>query len=80
MRDAKLAHYRVQGAAYAIAVAAATGARVEKCVFLFLGPTGVHEAEIAGAELEAAIELVGTLIRSFRDDPPAFEPIVLADA
>ena len=35
---ARLAHYRVQGAAYAIAVAAATGARVDRCVFVFLSP------------------------------------------
>ena len=37
---ARLAHYRVQAAAYAIAVAAATGERVDRCVFVFLAPDG----------------------------------------
>jgi ATP-dependent exoDNAse (exonuclease V) beta subunit len=76
----KLAHYRVQGAAYAIAVAAATGARVDRCVFLFLARDGAREVEITGEDLAGAIADVGALIRSFRDDPPAFDPIVLADA
>ena len=77
---AKLADYRIQGAAYAIAVAAATGARVDRCVFLFLAQDGPTEVEIAGADLAAAIADVGGLIRSFRDHPPEFDPIVLADA
>ena len=42
---------RVQGAAYAIAVATATGARVDRCVFVFLSPGGVREVEIVGPEL-----------------------------
>jgi hypothetical protein len=70
----------VQAAAYAIAVAAATGERVDRCVFLFLAPGQVREIEIAGDALAAAIADVHTLVRAFRDDPPAFEPVVLADA
>ena len=36
MLASRLAHYRIQAAAYAIAVAAATGERVDRCVFVFL--------------------------------------------
>jgi ATP-dependent helicase/nuclease subunit A len=77
---AKLAHYRVQGAAYAIAVAAASGERVDRCVFVFLAQGGATEVAISGDELAASIADVGALIRSFRDHPPEFDPIVLADA
>jgi ATP-dependent helicase/nuclease subunit A len=76
----RLAHYRVQGAAYAIAVAAATGERVDRCVFVFLSPSGAREVVIGGAELEAAITGVRTLIESVRDTPPPLGPVVLADA
>jgi CRISPR/Cas system-associated exonuclease Cas4 (RecB family) len=75
----RLAHYSVQAAAYAIAVAAATGERVSRCIFLFLSPNGVREVEVAGDALVAAIANVRALVRTFRDDPPAFEPVVLAD-
>jgi CRISPR/Cas system-associated exonuclease Cas4 (RecB family) len=77
---ARLAHYSVQAAAYAVAVAAATGERVSRCIFLFLAPDGVREVEITGDALANAVTDVRTLVRSFRDDPPAFEPVVLADA
>ena len=73
-------HYRVQGAAYAIAVAAATGERVDRCVFVFLSPEGAREVVIGGDELERAIAEVRSLIRSVRDDPPPLGPVVLADA
>ncbi len=36
--DAKLARYRLQGAAYAVAIESATGTPVRACVFLFLRP------------------------------------------
>ena len=36
--DAKLAHYRLQGASYAVAIEAATGEPVRECVFVFLRP------------------------------------------
>ena len=48
--ESRMAHYAVQGAAYTIAVATATGARVDRCVFVFLAPGGVLEVEIAGAD------------------------------
>jgi ATP-dependent exoDNAse (exonuclease V) beta subunit len=77
---ARLAHYRVQGAAYAIAVAAATGERVDRCVFVFLAPTGAREVVVSGDELATAIAEVHSLVRSFRDNPPALGPAVLVDA
>jgi len=77
---ARMSHYRVQGAAYAVAVAAATGERVDRCVFVFLTPDGAREVSIAGDELAAAITHVGALIRNFRDDPPPYAVAVLADA
>jgi hypothetical protein len=52
---------------------------VNRCVFVFLSPSGVREVDVAGDALAAAITHVRTLVRSFRDDPPAFEPVVLAD-
>jgi CRISPR/Cas system-associated exonuclease Cas4 (RecB family) len=76
----RLAHYRVQGAAYAIAVASATGARVDRCVFVFLSPDGAREVAVEGDELARAVDHVRALIRRVRDDPPALEPAVLADA
>ncbi len=77
---ARLAHYRVQGAAYAIAVSAATGERVDRCVFVFLSPDAAREVVIGGDELADAIAGVRVLIRSVRDTPPALGPVVLADA
>jgi ATP-dependent exoDNAse (exonuclease V) beta subunit len=78
--ESRLAHYRVQGAAYAIAVGAATGEPVDRCVFVFLSPDGVREVAVGGADLTDAIDQVRALIRSFRDAPPALGPVVLADA
>ena len=78
--ESRLAHYRVQGAAYAIAVSAATGERVDRCVFVFLAPGAVREVVIGGDELTATIAEVYALIRSARDTPPPLGPVVLADA
>jgi ATP-dependent exoDNAse (exonuclease V) beta subunit len=77
---ARVAHYRVQGAAYAIAVATATGARVDRCVFVFLARGAAREIVIEGEELAEAIDQVRALVRAVRDHPPAFGPVVLADA
>jgi len=77
---ARMSHYRVQGAAYALAVAAATGGRVDRCVFVFLAPDGVREVDIAGDELAAAVTDVHALIHTFRDEPPPPGAAVLADA
>jgi len=78
--ESRLAHYRVQGAAYAMAVSAATGARVDRCVFVFLRPGGVREVEIAGAELAGAVAEVQDLLRRFRDAPPPLGAVLPADS
>ncbi|MEM9465461.1 MAG: UvrD-helicase domain-containing protein [Actinomycetota bacterium] len=54
--SAKLARYRLQGAAYAAAVEAATGEPVHRMVFVFLGDDGAIEAELP--DLRAAIDEV----------------------
>jgi ATP-dependent exoDNAse (exonuclease V) beta subunit len=51
--DARMATYRAQGAAYTLAVAAATGEPLARCVFLFLTPTDAIERSIT--DLERAI-------------------------
>ena len=38
--------YRLQIAAYALMLAEATGREVSRCVFVFLGPDGVHEVQV----------------------------------
>ena len=52
--DALVAHYRAQGAAYALAVEQATGERVHRVTFVFLTPTGPHERDLP--DLLEAIE------------------------
>ena len=54
--DAKLARYRLQGASYALALEAATGERVTRCVFLFLGTETAEAREVS--DLRDAIEEV----------------------
>jgi len=44
--DAALARYRLQGAAYALALTEALGRRVERCVFVFLSASGPAEREL----------------------------------
>jgi ATP-dependent exoDNAse (exonuclease V) beta subunit len=44
--DAKLARYRLQGASYALALEGATGEKVGRCVFLFLGTDGSEERAV----------------------------------
>ena len=50
--DALLAHYAVQGAAYAVALEAAVGRPVTRCVFVFARAAGPLEREVA--DLDAA--------------------------
>jgi ATP-dependent exoDNAse (exonuclease V) beta subunit len=57
---AKLERYRLQGAAYALAVAAATGERVARCTFLFLDPAGAREHALP--DLDDAIEEARALL------------------
>ena len=54
--DARVAGYRAQGGAYAVAVEEATGERVARVVFVFLTPDGAVERELPGlrASMEAA--------------------------
>jgi ATP-dependent exoDNAse (exonuclease V) beta subunit len=44
--DAKVARYRLQGAAYAAALEAVTGEPVVRCVFVFCSPEGAREREV----------------------------------
>ena len=52
--DAKMARYRLQGAAYAAALEAVTGESVARMVFVFLGRDGAIEAELP--DLQAAVD------------------------
>ena len=52
--DAKLARYRLQGAAYAAALEAVTGEPVARMVFVFLEHGGAVEAELV--DLQGAVE------------------------
>jgi ATP-dependent helicase/nuclease subunit A len=58
--DRRVAGYRLQGAAYAVAVGAATGEAVTKVVFLFLTPDGAMERELG--DLPAAMADVERLV------------------
>jgi ATP-dependent helicase/nuclease subunit A len=44
--DARLAHYRRQGAAYALAVERVTGLRVTRCVFVFCSPGVARQRDV----------------------------------
>ena len=58
--DVKIARYRLQGASYALALEAAAGEPVTRCVFLFLGPDRAEEREVN--DLPRAIEEVRALL------------------
>ena len=58
--DDKLARYRLQGASYALALEAATGEPVHRCVFLFLGAGGADTREVS--DLPRALEEVRALL------------------
>ncbi|MDZ7732792.1 MAG: UvrD-helicase domain-containing protein [Acidimicrobiia bacterium] len=55
--DEALARYRLQGAAYALALERASGETVTACVFLFLGDHGAFERRVD--DLAAAVAEVG---------------------
>ena len=61
--DAKLAAYELQGATYAVALEAATGARVVDCRFVFCQPARVVERSIA--DLPDAKERVRRTVGGF---------------
>jgi hypothetical protein len=58
--DRRVAGYRLQGAAYAVAVGRSTGEPVTRVVFLFLTPDGAVERELA--DLPAAMADVERLV------------------
>jgi ATP-dependent exoDNAse (exonuclease V) beta subunit len=58
--DAKVARYRLQGASYALALEGATGERVHRCVFLFLGTDRSEERAVS--DLPQAVEDVRALL------------------
>ncbi len=60
--DQRVAGYRLQGAAYALAVAQATGEPVVRVSFLFLTPAGAIERDLPG--LAAAVADVERLVRA----------------
>ena len=57
--------YRLQGASYALAIAAATGEPVMRVTFLFLTPEGAYELDLP--ELETAVEEVHRLVVAGRE-------------
>ncbi len=75
----RLDHYRIQGAAYTLAVAEAVGDPVAACVFVFLDPDGAREVTIAGDELAAAVAEVRILVGAERTDPSPLAPAVFAE-
>ena len=79
-RADRTTHYRIQAAAYALAVAEATGEPVVRGVLCFLDPAGAIEVEFAGADLEAAVAEVRALLDAERDDPSRPPPRVPSDA
>jgi len=54
--------YRIQGASYALAVAATTGERVVRVTFVFLTPAGAFERDLA--DLDEAVAEVRRLVVS----------------
>jgi ATP-dependent exoDNAse (exonuclease V) beta subunit len=77
--DARLAHYRVQAAAYALAVSEAAGERVVRCILCLLRPEGALEIEVAGDALTAGVAEVRVLAAAERSDPAALPPPALVD-
>ncbi len=78
-RADRISHYRIQAAAYALAVAEATGEPVTRGVLCFLDPSGATEVEFAGDDLEAAVAEVRALVAAERDDPGPRPPPVPSD-
>ncbi len=62
---ARLARYRLQGAAYAAALEAVTGERVARMVFVFLDPSGAVEVELPN--LRESIEEAAGAVAALND-------------
>jgi ATP-dependent exoDNAse (exonuclease V) beta subunit len=76
--ERRLGAYRVQAAAYALAVSEATGERVSRCVLCLLAPGSATEVVVEGDELRDAISEVRRRAERERDDPsplPAALPV-----
>jgi ATP-dependent exoDNAse (exonuclease V) beta subunit len=78
--QARLGHYRVQAAAYALAVADATGDSVVRCVLCLLDPAGAHEEIIEGVELATGVDEVRRLAAAERATPSPLPAPTLVDA
>jgi ATP-dependent exoDNAse (exonuclease V) beta subunit len=78
--EARLVHYRVQTAAYAVAVEAVTGERVVRCVLCFLDPEGARDVVVEGEELAAAVAEARARVHEEEVRPSPLPPAVLADA
>ncbi len=78
-RAARTVQYRIQAAAYALAVAEATGERVGRAVLCFLDPAGSIEIEFAGSDLADAVAEVRALLAAERDEPSPPPPSVPAE-
>jgi ATP-dependent helicase/nuclease subunit A len=63
--DDRVEGYRLQGASYALTVAAATGERVTRVTFLFLTPDGPLERDLDN--LDSALQQVRSLVTSGSD-------------
>ncbi len=74
----RLAHYRVQAAAYTLAVAEATGEPVVRCVLCLLDPEGARDVVVEGDDLVAGLAEVRRLADTERDHPsPLPEPTLI---
>jgi ATP-dependent helicase/nuclease subunit A len=78
-RAERTTHYRIQAAAYALAVAEATGEPVVRGVLCFLDPAGATEVEFTGDDLAAAVAEVRMLVAAERDDPSSPPALVPSD-
>jgi ATP-dependent helicase/nuclease subunit A len=78
-RAERVTHYRIQAAAYALAIAEATGEPVVRGVLSFLDPGGASEIVFEGADLVAAVAEVRALLVAERDQPSAPPPLVPSD-
>ncbi len=79
-RAVRVSQYRIQAAAYVLAIAESTGEPVVRGVLCFLDPAGATEVVFAGTELETAVAEVRALVTAERDDPSPPPPLVPSDA
>jgi ATP-dependent exoDNAse (exonuclease V) beta subunit len=77
--ETALAHYRVQVAAYALAISEATGERVARGVLCFLHPEGAREVVLEGADLTAAVEDVRARAAAEHERPSPLPAPTLAE-